>query len=176
VAEKLNVTAEQVDTLLAHEEEVVRVKLKAGLNDMVFMEKTAQVKHLRVAIVAESVVALSWARFLAEEMEMRPCVIALRTPLPQQDFDPDLTEWLTPTDECIVLREPAVEAVRQALAETRPHLVLGSSLEAQMVRELRLPAFLHMAHPNTQYVNIVDYPYLGYQGLLQATHHIFNRI
>ncbi len=176
VGEKLNVDAEQLEALFAREEEVVRIKLKVGLNDMVFMEKTAQVKHLPVAIVAEGVVALSWARFLAEEMEMSPCVIALRTPLPQHDFDPDLTVWLEPADGRTVLIEPSVEAVGQALAEAGPQLVLGSSLEAQMVRDLSLPAFLHITHPNSKYVNIIEYPYLGYQGLLQATQHILNRI
>ncbi|HLF26669.1 MAG TPA: nitrogenase component 1 [Anaerolineae bacterium] len=174
--EQLHIEAERLEALFAREEEMVRVKLKVGLSDMVFMEKTAQVKHLPVAIIAEGVAALSWARFVAEEMEMRPCLIALRTPLPPCEFDPDLTSWLEPSDGRIVLLEPSVERVRQALAETRPHLVLGSSLEAEIARDLGLPAFLHITHPNSQYVNILEYPYLGYQGLLQVTQHILNRI
>lgn len=176
IGHKLNVAEEKLEALLEREESNVRVKLKIGLNDMVFMEKTAQIKHLPVAIIAEGVVALSWARFLAEEMEVTPSVIALRTPLPEGEFDPSLTAWLKPTDERIVLIEPSVEAVRQALTAARPQLVLGSSLEGQMVRDLKLPAFLHIAHPNSQYVNVLEYPYLGYQGLLQATQHILNRL
>ncbi len=176
VAEKLNVDAERLNSLLGREEEEVRIKLKVGLNNMVFIEKTTLLKHLPVAVVAEGVVALSWARFLAEELEMNPCVVALRTQLPKHDFHPDLLAWLESSNGHKVLIEPSVETVRQILAKTRPHLVLGSSLEAEMVRELDLPAFLHIAHPNTQYVDIIEHPYLGYKGLLQACQHIFDRI
>jgi nitrogenase molybdenum-iron protein beta chain len=174
--EKFDVDAERLESLLAREEEEVRIRLKVGLNNMVFIEKTTRIKHLPVAVVAEGVVALSWARFLAEELEMSPCVVALRTRVPEHDFHPDLIAWLEPSDGCKVLIEPSVETVRQTLAKARPHLVLGSSLEAEMVRDLGLPAFLHIAHPNTQYVDIIEHPYLGYQGLLQACQNIFNCI
>jgi light-independent protochlorophyllide reductase B subunit len=176
VSAALGLDAGRLDAVLEREEEETRFALKVGLNNLVFSEKTMRLKRLPVAVVAEAVSALSWARFLAEELEMRPCVVGLRTPMKKYDLHPDLTQWLNASDDCAILAEPSVDSVQRALEKFQPHLVLGSSLEADMVRDLGLPAFVHVAHPNTQYVNIVEKPHLGYNGMLNICETILNVI
>jgi nitrogenase molybdenum-iron protein alpha/beta subunit len=176
VGEQLNVDANRLDAVVAREEDAVRRRLKIGLSDMVFTEKTAQLKQLRVAVVADGICASSWARFLAEEMETIPCAVGLRTRIPKQEYHPDLAAWFTSSGACRVLEESDVATVRQALAKERPQIVLGSTLEGDFVRELGLSAFLDIAYPNNRYVNITDHPYLGYRGMLHACQQILNRI
>jgi nitrogenase molybdenum-iron protein alpha/beta subunit len=174
VAAGLSVAPGRLDALLADEEEEVRVRLKVGLNNLVFNDKALQLKRLPVSVVAEGVSALSWARFVSEELEMIPCVIGLRTPVDRDQLHPDLARWLDASDSRAVLVQPSLESVQEAHAHFRPHLVLGSSLEADIVRELGLRAFVHIVHPNTQYVTIVEEPHLGYRGMLHACESILN--
>jgi len=176
VSAVLPVDPRRLDEVLAEEEEEIRLKLKVGLNNLVFNEKTLQLKRMSVSVVAEGAAALSWARFLSEELQMAPCLIGLRTPVEPDGLHPDLARWLEPSDARAVLLQPSVESVREAHARLRPHLVLGSSLEGEMARELGLPAFIHIAHPNTQYVTIVEEPHLGYRGMLNACESILNAI
>jgi nitrogenase molybdenum-iron protein alpha/beta subunit len=176
VADALALDTPRLDALLEQEEEETRLRLKVGLNNLVFAEKTQQLKRMPAAVVAEGVCALSWARFLAEELQVRPSVIGLRTPVRASGLHPDLTKWLDASPDCAVLTEPSVESMQAALGKSRPQLVLGSSLECEMVRALDLPAFVHVAHPNAQYVNIVEKPFLGYKGLLNVCELILNTI
>ncbi len=176
VGEQLKVGTDRVESVLEREEEDARISLKVALSNMVFIEKTAEMKGLPVAVVAEGISALSWCRFLSEEMEMVPRVVGLRTPVCQDGLDQDLIRWLDPANGNIVLNEPALEDVQQALMESKPSLVLGSSLEADMVRKLGLPAFMHVVNPNSQYVPIIEDPFLGYRGLLRTAQKVMDSI
>jgi nitrogenase molybdenum-iron protein alpha/beta subunit len=176
VSAALPVDLGRLEEVLAEEEEEVRLKLKVGLNNLVLNEKTLQLKRMPVSVVAEGAAALGWARFLSEELQMAPCLIGLRTPVEPDGLHADMARWLEPSDARAVLLQPSVDSVREALARLRPHLVLGSSLEGEIARELGLPAFLHIAHPNTQYVTIVEEPHLGYRGMLHACESILNAI
>ena len=176
VAGALQLDASKLEVLLETEEEEIRLKLKVGLNNLVFNEKALRLKRLPVSIVAEGVCALSWARFLAEELEMSPRLIGVRTPVEKGILQSDLLTWLDEKDGRTVLLEPSVESVVVAHERVRPHLVLGSSLEADIVRKLQLPAFVHIAHPNAQYVSIVETPFLGYRGMLTLCQTVLNCI
>lgn len=174
VGEQLKIKAEKVERVLGREEEDVRISLKVALSNMVFIEKTAEIKRLPVAVVAEGISALSWCRFLHEELEMVPQVVGLRTPVCKEGLDQDLIKWLDPVNGRIILDEPSVADVYLAMKERKPGLVLGSSLEADMVRKIGCCSFMHIVNPNTQYVPIIEDPLLGYRGLLRITQKIMD--
>lgn len=176
VASELGISPAILNSVLDSEEREVRIGLRVGLKNMVFIEKTAELKKLPVAIVAEGTTALAWARFLAEELEAAPCVVALRTAIGAEEYDDDLLQWLNRSKGHTVLENASVLQVREAIKKERPQLVLGSSIEAELVSEIDPVPFFHIAHPNNQYVTINEVPVMGYRGILQSTEALLNLI
>lgn len=172
----LSIPKERVLEVVDKEEERVRGKLKVGLHQMVYAEKLSSIKRMPVSVVAEGSVALSWARFVSEELGMKPVFLGMRTG-DNSEFAMRLEGWekessLSPK----VLFRPTIEEVKDAIKETNPEFIIGSSIEADLGEEMGIKNFLHITNPNTHYVNINGYPFLGYTGLLYAIEAILNTI
>ncbi len=175
VGSELNVAPNLLQEIFDQEENNIRSALRVGLKNMIFIEKTSELKGLPVAVVANGSSALAWARFLEEELEARLCLIAMRTAPEKEELDKSLMDYIQSVNGKIVLEEPSVEDVRRAFGATQPRLVLGSSIESELLTKFtQPPPFLHIANPNNQFVTINEVPYMGYRGVLYSTETILN--
>lgn len=177
IGEVLLIPKERIENLVKREEERVRTELKVGLHQVVYMEKLIYLKGLPVAIIAEGSAAFSWARFVSEELEMKPVFLGMRTGHDNNKLAMALEEWkqessLSPK----VIFKPTLADIKDALKDTKPRFIIGSSVEADLGEEMGIKDFLHITNPNTQYVNINMTPFLGYTGLLYAIETILNTI
>ncbi|MDH3348532.1 MAG: nitrogenase component 1 [Desulfobulbaceae bacterium] len=177
VGKVLSIPQEMIERLVDKEEERVRDALKVALIHKVYTEKLERLKRLPVAIIAEGSVAFSWARFVTEELGMKPVFIGLRTGENSDALLRNLSEWQKESSlSPIISFQPTVEEVKSALLETKARFIMGSSIEADLGAELGIGNFLHICNPNTHYVNINNSPFLGYTGLLNATESILNTL
>ncbi|NIR69345.1 hypothetical protein GWN42_07130 [candidate division KSB1 bacterium] len=176
VAEVLEIDKKRTDEVLLQEEGDVRLKLKIGLCNMVFTEKVTVSKKIPVAIIAEEIVAYSWARFVYEEMEMLPVLLGLTT-ISDLNKTPELKTWMESSNlQCKILNQPDQDELRKAFHETQPEFIIGSSLNKEIGEQLGINGFLHIAYPNYDYVTINEHPFLGYKGLLHASESILNAL
>lgn len=175
IGDALSIQGEKILAMVDKEEESVRDKLKVGLHQMVYAEKLSCLTGIPVSIIAEGSVAFSWARFVFEELGMKPVFMGMRTGYDNNQLTRALEEWkresfISPK----ILFRPAADDIKNALRDTKTEFVIGSSIEADLAKEMGIGNFLHITNPNTHYVNINRIPFLGYTGILYATEAILN--
>lgn len=176
IGKALSLPGDVVAALVEAEELKARDALKIGLSQVVYSEKVSRLRHLPVAIVAEGPAAISWARFLAEEMEAEPVFLGMRTGVDRTDVKAALETVISDLSlHPRVEFDPSCHDVERALEESGAQLVLGSSVELDLARGLGIDS-VQIANPNTHRVNIAPPPYLGYVGLLHATEAVLNSV
>jgi nitrogenase molybdenum-iron protein alpha/beta subunit len=117
-----------------------------------------------VAIVADATVGVPLLRFVAEDLEMVPRLVCLRSGQSgmAQMLERELTELhLHPQ----VIHNADVYQSRMALAEVRPEMVLGSNVERHAAEGLGIPYVFRVVNPISRF-RMTDRSYWGYTGML----------
>jgi nitrogenase molybdenum-iron protein alpha/beta subunit len=128
--------------------------------------------RLGAAIVADATVGIPLVHFVAEDLEMIPSFIALRSAQPQAQaiLERELSDLqLDPT----VVWGADVYAAKMGLEKTRPQAVFGSSIERHAVEELSIPFAFRVVNPTHTY-RVVDREYFGYPGFLNLLELVLN--
>ena len=116
------------------------------------------------AIVADATVGIPLLRFIAEDLEMIPQLICLRSG--QAGVPEMLEQELADLDlHPQVLYNVDVYQVRMALREIHPEIVLGSHIERHVVEDLGIPFVFRLVNPLSCF-RLTDREYLGYTGML----------
>jgi nitrogenase molybdenum-iron protein alpha/beta subunit len=124
------------------------------------------------AIVADATVGVPLTRFVAEELEMVPCLICLRSG--QAGTKELLERELSDLGlDAQVIYGADVYQARAALAEVRPEMVLGSNVERHAVSELGIPFVYRLVNPISRY-RMTDHAYWGYVGMLNLIESVQN--
>jgi nitrogenase molybdenum-iron protein alpha/beta subunit len=116
------------------------------------------------AIVADATIGIPLVRFVTEEMEMTPKLIALYT---SQRQARDLLEGelnslgLTPK----VVYGTDVYKTRQGLREVMPRVVFGSTIERHASEGLKIPYIVEVVRIMRQF-RMINREYFGYTGIL----------
>ncbi|GAG39417.1 unnamed protein product, partial [marine sediment metagenome] len=124
------------------------------------------------AIVADATVGIPLLHFIAEDLEMIPKLICLRScqPVAREILQRELEELaLTPE----VIYDADVYQSKQALAQVKPEVVFGSNIERHAVEELDIPFVFRLVNPIFQF-RMVDREYFGYVGMLNLIEFIQN--
>ena len=109
---------------------------------------------------------------LAEDLEIIPCLIALRSgqagtvellsrELSDLDLDPQIIY------NCDVYR------AKMAIADLHPDMVFGSNIERHAVAELDIPFVFRLVAPVSQF-RMLDRAYFGYVGMLNLIEAVQN--
>jgi nitrogenase molybdenum-iron protein alpha/beta subunit len=116
------------------------------------------------AIVADATVGIPLVRFVTEDMEMTPDLIALYT---SQRSVRDLLErevkdlGLAPN----IVYGTDVYRTRQSLSETKPRVVFGSTIERHASEGLGVPYVVELVKMMRQF-RMINREYFGYTGIL----------
>jgi nitrogenase molybdenum-iron protein alpha/beta subunit len=124
------------------------------------------------AIVADATVGIPLLHFIAEDLEMIPELICLRSCQTgaREILQRELEELaLTPE----VIYNADVYQSKQALAKVKPEVVFGSNIERHAVEELDIPFVFRLVNPIFQF-RMVDREYFGYVGMLNLIEFIQN--
>ena len=124
------------------------------------------------AIVADATVGIPLLHFIAEDLEMIPELICLRSCQTgtREILHRELEELaLTPE----VIYDADVYQSKQALAQVKPEVVFGSNIERHAVEELDIPFVFRLVNPIFQF-RMVDREYFGYVGMLNLIEFIQN--
>lgn len=124
------------------------------------------------AIAADATVGIPILRFVAEDLEMIPDLICLRSgqagtrqllenELAELDLDPH------------IVHNADVYQTKMALAAVRPEMVLGSNIERHAVQELGIPYVFRLVNPISRF-RLIDRAYWGYSGALNLIESIQN--
>jgi len=116
------------------------------------------------AVVADSTIGIPLVRFATEEMELTPALVALRSanPLAQRLLKGELNDLgLAPQ----VVYGTDVFATRRSLAQVRPRVVFGSTIERHASEGLGAPYIFEVVRPVRQF-RLLDREYFGYRGIL----------
>jgi len=116
------------------------------------------------AIVADATVGIPLIRFVTEEMEMTPELIALYS------SGRPVKELLEGELKSIGLSPKAVYGAdvyktRNGLMETKPRVVFGSTIERHASEGLGAPYIVEVVRPMRQF-RLINRAYFGYTGLL----------
>lgn len=124
------------------------------------------------AVVADATVGIPLVRFIAEDLEMIPRLVCLRSGQEGtgEMLEGELAELgLAPK----VVYDADVYQSKAALAEVRPEMVFGSNVERHAVEELGIPFVLRLVSPISRF-RLVDRQYFGYVGMLNLIESIQN--
>ena len=125
-----------------------------------------------VAIVADATVGIPLVRFLAEDLEMIPSLVCLRSG--QAGAGALLAGELAALDlPSKVVYNSDVYQAKTALAEVKPEMVFGSSIERHAVADLDIPFAIRLVNPINQ-ARLIDRAYFGYVGMLNLIEAIQN--
>jgi len=124
------------------------------------------------AIVADATVGVPLLRFIAEDLEMIPELVCLRSgqagvaemlgrELAELGFEPK------------VVHDADVYQAKTALAEMRPEMVFGSNVERHAVEDLGIPYVFRLVNPISRF-RMIDREYFGYVGMLNLIESIQN--
>ncbi len=116
------------------------------------------------AIVADATVGIPMVRFVTEEMEMTPELIALYSSGREARglLDGELKSLgLSPKVVC----GTDVYKTRNGLVETKPKVIFGSTIERHASEGLEVPYVVEVVRPMRQF-RLIDRAYFGYTGLL----------
>jgi len=150
--------AEEAGAMIAEGEAmVVRACRRKGLQQSAMHRAPA-------AVVADATVGVPIVRFMAEDLEMIPRLVCLRSGQEgtAQMIQSELDE-LGLTAE--VVHDADVYQAKAALAEVRPEMVVGSNIEQHAGAELDIPYVYRLVNPISRY-RMIDRAYWGYLGML----------
>jgi nitrogenase molybdenum-iron protein alpha/beta subunit len=124
------------------------------------------------AIVADATVGVPLLHFIAEDLEMVPRLLCLRSCLPgvKEILERELAELhLTPK----VFHNADVYQAKMALGEVKPEVVFGSNIERHAVEELDIPFVFRVVNPISRF-RTINREYFGYVGMLNLIEFIQN--
>jgi nitrogenase molybdenum-iron protein beta chain len=124
------------------------------------------------AIVMDATIGIPLVQFIAEDLEMVPRLVCLRSCLPdaRKILKKELKELnFNPK----VIYRADVYQSKIALAETMPEIVFGSNIERHAVEDLDIPWVFRLANPLSRFRSI-DREYFGYTGMLNIIETIHN--
>jgi nitrogenase molybdenum-iron protein alpha/beta subunit len=150
--------AEEASAMIAEGEAmVVRTCRRKGLQQSAMHRALA-------AVVADATVGVPIVRFMAEDLEMIPCLVCLRSGQEgtAQMIQRELDELGLAAK---VIHDADVYQAKMALAEARPEMVVGSNIEQHAVAELDIPYVYRLVNPVSRY-RMIDRAYWGYVGML----------
>ena len=165
LGERLGTTREAGAMADEGEAMVVRACRRKGLQQSAMHRAPA-------AIVADATVGLPIIRFMAEDLEMIPSLVCLRSgqegtvQMLQRELD---QLGLEPE----VIHDVDVYQAKMALAEVRPEMVVGSNIEQHAVAELDIPYVYRLVNPISRY-RMIDRAYWGYVGMLNLIEFLQN--
>jgi nitrogenase molybdenum-iron protein alpha/beta subunit len=157
LGQRLGAEAEAQDMIDRGETMVIETCRRKGLQQSAMHRAPA-------AIVADATVGVPLVRFVTEDLEMIPQLICLRSGQAgtREMLDHELADLALDPQ---VVSDADVYQARQALAEVRPEMVLGSNIERHAVRELGIPYVFRLVNPISRY-RLTDRAYWGYTGML----------
>ena len=144
---------------------VVEVCRRKGLEQF-FMHRAPS------AIVTDATIGIPLVRFIAEDLEMLPELICLRSSQKKARgiLEKELKELgLNPQ----VIYGADVYQSNLALSESRPEVVFGSNIEKHGIEELDIPFIFLIASPTMRF-RMIDREYFGYTGVLNLIEFIQN--
>jgi len=124
------------------------------------------------AIIADATIGIPLVRFATEEMELTPALVALRSVRPEARrlLDNELNDLgIVPH----VLYGTDVYATRRSLAEVRPKVVFGSTIERHASEGLDVPYVFEVVRP-VRHFRMLNREYFGYRGILNLLECIQN--
>ncbi|MCL5999078.1 MAG: nitrogenase associated protein [Chloroflexi bacterium] len=124
------------------------------------------------AIVADATVGIPLLRFIAEDLEMIPELVCLRSgQAPARAMlESEVADLgLHPK----VVFDADVYQSKMALAEVKPEMVLGSNVERHAVEALGIPFVFQLVNPISRW-RMIDREYFGYRGMLNLIEDIQN--
>lgn len=124
------------------------------------------------AIVADATIGIPLLHFIAEDLEMVPKLICLRSCLPEAKamLERELKELdFNPR----VIYNADVYQSKVALSEVRPEIVFGSNIERHAVEELDIPFVFRVVNPISRF-RTINREYFGYGGMLNLIETIHN--
>ncbi len=124
------------------------------------------------AIVADATVGVPLVRFIAEDLEMIPELVCLRSgSADARDLlAAELSDLgLAPR----VVHQSDVYQAKMALAEVRPEMVFGSNVERHAAENLDIPFVFRVVNPISRF-RLADREYFGYEGMLNLIETIQN--
>lgn len=124
------------------------------------------------AVIADATVGIPLLHFIAEDLEMVPKLICLRSCLPEAKkiLERELKELnFYPK----VVHHADVYQSKMSLAEIKPEIVFGSNIERHAVEELDIPFVFRIANPISRF-RTIDREYFGYSGMLNLIETIHN--
>ena len=118
----------------------------------------------RVGVVADATVGIPLLRFVAEDLEMIPGLVCLRSG--QAGTREMLEGELAGLGlEAKVVLDADVFQSKLALAEVKPEIVLGSNIERHAIEEMDVPFMIQLVNPIIRF-RMLDQAYFGYTGML----------
>jgi len=157
---------EMADKMVAEgEKRVIEVCRRKGLEQF-FMHRAP------AAIVADATVGIPLVHFIAEDLEMVPQLVCLRSSqnAARSILEKELRELnLSPK----VIYNADVYQSREALAEIKPEIVIGSNIERHAVEELDIPFVFLLINPTSRF-RLINREYFGYTGMLNLIEFIQN--
>jgi nitrogenase molybdenum-iron protein alpha/beta subunit len=160
LCERLAATDAAQRLIAAGEAMVVETCRRKGLEQ-------AGLHRAPVAIVADATVGIPLVRFLTEDLELIPTLVCLRSG--QAGATALLDHELAELDLHSKVICPAdVYQAKMALAEAKPEMVFGSSIERHAVADLGIPFSVRLVNPINQ-PRLIDRAYFGYVGMLNLT-------
>lgn len=158
-----------VDWFIEDENRRIREKVIPRLSRISMVRR---IKGLSVAILAEGSVALSLASFLYDYLGLEPVFLGLKTF--SAGVERLVKGFLQTTNlNPLILTNYDLYDVQQALTETEPELILGSSLEKGLHPHT---PFINISYPVWDKVILTERPFLGYQGVLTLLEELLNAI
>jgi len=117
-----------------------------------------------VAVVADATVGIPLLRFITEDLELIPRLVCLRSG--QAGIKELLEHELADLGlDARVVHHADVYQSKNALAEIKPEIVLGSNIERHAIEELDIPFMIQLVEPIVRF-RMIDRAYLGYTGML----------
>jgi nitrogenase molybdenum-iron protein alpha/beta subunit len=124
------------------------------------------------AIVADATIGIPLLHFIAEDLEMIPKLVCLRSCLPEAKpiLERELKELnFNPR----VIYHADVYQSKMAVGEVRPEIIFGSNIERHAVEELDIPYVFRIVNPLSRFRSI-NREYFGYVGILNLIETIHN--
>lgn len=124
------------------------------------------------AIVADATIGIPLIQFIAEDLEMVPKLVCLRSCLPEAKtiLEKELKELkVNPR----VVYHADVYQSKMALGEVRPEIVFGSNIERHAVEDMDIPFVFRIANPLSRF-RTINREYFGYTGMLNIIETIHN--
>lgn len=167
----------QAEEIIKAEEGKVRAKIwNHFIGNMLINLAVTLMKDMHVAIVGSSAYAIGLARFITQELEMKPTMLGLTTPFTKETRDnlDDLIKGFSLNP--LILEQPDISEVRKAVFGIKPHFLFGGEMESRFVQELGVQYSVRFGYPSYDSVIVNERSYMGYTGVLVLFEQIINEI